>query len=146
MATAMKTSLDYRNDFLCVLAESEAPDSRLIREWYPVRESCQAEVQILCGRPVTKISSSEAIFLDEDGNVFQLLNKGETKPIEVEHSPGTGKTELEVLMEASLKGGQANGKNSGAKRLLKKIRSSSRKRQASPGRPRSTDPCRACCS
>ena len=36
-----------------------------------------------------------------------------------------------MLLEASLKGGQANGKNGGAKRLLKKNRSSGRKQQAS---------------
>src|ERR1039457_1884612 len=40
------------------------------------------------------------------------------------------KTELEGLLEASLKGRQANGKNIGAKRLLKKNRSSTRKQQA----------------
>ena len=129
MATAMKTSLDYRNDFLCVLAESAAPDSRLIREWYPVRESCQAEVQILCGRPVTKISPSEGIFLDEDGNVFQLLNKGETKPIEVEHLSGTEKTQLETLLEASLKGQKTDERNGDLKKVHRKNRNNARKPQ-----------------
>ena len=47
----MKTSLDYRNDFLCVLSESEAPDGLLVREWYPIRETGRAEVDILCGCP-----------------------------------------------------------------------------------------------
>ena len=75
--------------------------------------------------------TEEATYVDEEGNVYQLADKGETKPIEVEHLPGTEKTELEVLLEASLKGGQANGKNGGAKRLLKKNRSSGRKQQAS---------------
>ena len=72
----------------------------------------------------------KAIYVDEEGNVFQLSDKGETKPIEVEHLPGTEKTELEVLLEASLKGGKANGQNGGPKRLLKKNRSSGRKQQA----------------
>jgi ERF superfamily len=69
--------------------------------------------------------------VDEEGNVYQLSEKGETKPIEVEHLPSTEKTQLEVLLEASLKGGQANKKNGGAKRLLKKNRSGTRKQQAS---------------
>jgi len=130
MVTAMKTSLDYRKDFLCVLAESEAPDGLLIREWYPVHPAEEAEVRALVGRQVTATDSEEAIYVDEEGNVYQLLDKGETKSIEVEHLPETEKTELEVLLEASLKGGQANGKNSGAKRLLKKNRTSGRKPQA----------------
>jgi hypothetical protein len=70
--------------------------------------------------------------VDEEGNVFQLLDKGETKPIEVEQLAGTAKTDLDVMLEASLKGGgQANGRNSGAKRLLKRSRSRGRKQQAS---------------
>src|SRR5208337_5691863 len=63
-------------------------------------------------------------------NVYQLADKGETKPMEVEHLPGTEKTELEVLLEASLKGGKGNGRNRGPKRLLKKNRGSGRKQQA----------------
>jgi ERF superfamily len=69
--------------------------------------------------------------VNEERNVFQLLDKGETKPIEVEHLPGTEKTDLEVMLEASLKRVQGNGKSSGAKRLLKKNRNSGRKQQAS---------------
>jgi len=68
--------------------------------------------------------------VDEEGNFYQLADKGETKPIEVERLRAEQKTELEVQLEASLNGRKANGKNSGAKRLLKKNRSSSRKQQA----------------
>jgi hypothetical protein len=130
MVTAMKTGLDFRKDFLCVLAESQAPDGLVIREWYPVREAGQAEVQILCGRPVTKISSSEGIYVDEEGNVFQLLDKGETKPIEVEHPPGTEKTGLEVLLEASLKERKTHKPNGDSKRMQQKNRNNGRKQQA----------------
>jgi len=132
----MKSTLDYLNGHLCILNESELGTSSPggppgnISEWYAVREAAEAEVATLVGRPVTRVESDEGLYVDEDGNVFQLLNKGETKPIQVEHLPGKEKTELEVLLEASLKGGQANGKNNGAKRLLKKNRSSSRKQQA----------------
>jgi hypothetical protein len=46
--------------------------------------------------------SEEGLYVDEEGNVFRLLDKGETKPIEVEHVPVREKTGLEVLLEASL--------------------------------------------
>ena len=132
----MKSSLDYLNGHLCILNESElgasscggAPKS--IREWYAVREAAEAEVATLVGRPVTRIESEEGLYVDEDGNVFRLLDKGEAKPIQVEHLPEPDKTELEVLLADSLKGGQANGKNGGAKRLLKRNRRSARKQQA----------------
>jgi len=122
----MKACLDYRYGFLCVLIENGIEP----KKWFPVSRTDYAEVQTLLGRPVTNVNLQEGIYVDEEGNVFQLLDKGETKPIEVEHLPGTGKTGLEVLLEASLKRGQGNGKNNGAKRLLKKNRSSSRKQQA----------------
>ena len=131
----MKTNLDYKTNFLCVLAESEVADGphgcTLVKEWYPVHPADEAEARTLMGRPVTATDSEKGLYVDEEGNVYQLADKGETKPIAVEHLPGTEKTELEVLLEASLKRGQANGKYSGAKRLLKKNRSSSRKQQAS---------------
>jgi len=134
----MKSTLDYLNGHLCILNESElgasssggAPES--ICEWYAVREAAEAEVATLVGRPVTRIESEEGLYVDEDGSVFQLLDKGEAKAIQVEHLPKTEQTELEELLEASLKGGQANGKNGGAKRLLKKNRSTVRKQQALP--------------
>ncbi len=131
-ARTTKASVDYKCGFLCVLSEFEAPDgsSRLMKEWYPVHPVEEAEALALVGRPVTAADSEEGIYVDEEGNVFQLLEKGETKPIEVERLPELDKTELEVLLEASLKGGQANGKNGGAKRLLKKNRRSGRKQQA----------------
>ena len=66
--------------------------------------------QTLHGRPVTCVNLQEGIYVDEEGNVFQLLDKGATKAIAVEPLPGTKKTELEVLLEASLKERQANGK------------------------------------
>ena len=132
----MKSTLNYLNGHLCILNESElgasSPGGALgsIREWYAVREAAEAEVAPLVGRPVTRVESGEGLYVDEEGNVYQLAEKGEKKPIEVEHLPGTEKTELEVLLEASLKGGQANGQSGAAKRLLKKNRSGSRKQQA----------------
>src|SRR5271163_4332741 len=131
----MKSTLDYLNGHLCILNESElgasssggAPES--ICEWYAVRETAEAEVATLVGRPVTRVESEEGLYVDEDGCAFQLLNKGKTKPIAVERLPGAEKTELEVLLETSLLGGQANGKTGNAKPLLKKSRSGSRKQQ-----------------
>ena len=125
----MRATLEYKDDFLYVVEEKDGATGA--KKWLPVCRADSAEAQTLHGRPVTNINLQEGIYVDEEGNVYQLVDKGETKPIEVEHLPGTEKTELEVLLEASLKGGQANGKNGGAKRLLKKNRSSARKQQAS---------------
>src|SRR5271166_2390815 len=149
----MKSTLDYRDRHLCILNESKpgasspggAPGS--IREWYAVREAAEAEVATLVGRPVTCVESEEGLYVDEEGNAFQLLDRGERKPIAVEHLSRTEKTELEVLLEASLKGGKGNGRNGGPKQLLKKNRGSGRKQQAlqmvtaTPGaRPAETAP------
>jgi hypothetical protein len=144
----MKSSLDYLNDHLCILNESE-PRARSpggspgnIREWYAVREASETEVATLVGRPVTSVESEEGLYVDEDGNVYQLAEKGETKPIAVEPLSGTEKTELAVLVEASLKGRQSNGQSGVAKRLLKKNRGGGRKRamQASGSAPQSLNP------
>ncbi len=132
----MKSSLDYLNGHLCILNVSEPGASNpggasgSIREWYAVREAAEAEVATLVGRPVTRVESEEGLYVDEEGNAFQLLDRGERKPIAVEHLPGTEKTELEVQLEASLKGRKGNGQNGGPKRLLKKNRGSGRKQQA----------------
>ncbi len=133
----MKSTLDYLSGHLCILNESEPGASSpgnasgTMCEWYAVRKAAEAEVAILVGRPVTSVDQREGIYVDEEGNVYQLQDKGETKPIEVEHLPGTEKTELELLLGASLKRGQVNGRNGGAKQLLKRNRSSGRKQQAS---------------
>ncbi len=100
-----------------------------MKEWHPIHLAEEAEVRALVGRPLTAIDSEEAIYVDEDGNVFQLLNKGKTKPIEVEHLPGTGKTELEVLLETSLKERKKHEQQGGSKRMQKN-RNNGRKQQA----------------
>src|SRR5208337_3457001 len=63
-------------------------------------------------------------------NVYQLLDKGETKPIEVEHLPGTGKTELEIQLEASLKERKTDEQNGGSKQMQRKNRTNGRKPHA----------------
>src|ERR1019366_3059900 len=125
----MKATLEYKDDFLCVV-EEKGTAAGLVREWRAVRKAEHAEVQTLLGRPVTSVNQQEGVYVDEEGNVYQLADNGETKPIEVEHLPETEKTELEVVLEASLKGRKANGQNGGAKQLLKRNRSSGRKQQA----------------
>src|SRR5271168_688104 len=129
MRCNMKATIESRHGFLYIVEEKDGATGAA-KKWLPVRMADCAEAQTLHGRPVTSINLQEGIYVDEEGNVYQLADKGETKPIEVEHLPGTEKTELEGLLEASLKGEQANGKNSGVKRLLKKSRSSSRNKQA----------------
>ena len=149
----MKSTLDYHDGHLCIVNEAE-PAGRgpgggfgTIREWYAVREAAEAEVATLIGRPVKQVEPDEGLYVDEDGNGYQLADKGETKPIAVEHLPGTEKTELEALLEASLNGRKANGEKCGPKRLLKKNRSKDRKRQElqvptakSEARPSETPP------
>jgi hypothetical protein len=86
----MKTSLDYKNRCLCVLTESEISDEPrdavLVREWHAVHAAEEAEVRTLVGRPVAEANSDEGIYIDEEGNVFQLAEKGKSKPMEVEQS------------------------------------------------------------
>ncbi len=125
----MKTTLEYKDDFLYVVEEKDGATGSA-KKWLPVRRADYAEAQTLRGRPVTSVNQQEGVYVDEEGNVFQLANKGETKPIEVEHLPGTGKTELEVLLEASLKGRKTNGRNGGSKRMQQKNRNNGRKQQA----------------
>ena len=88
--TSMKTVLDYKNDFLCVLTESEISNGPCgavpMKEWHPVHAAEEAEVRTLVGRPVTEVNSDEGIYIDEEGNVFQLAEKGRNKPMEVEQS------------------------------------------------------------
>ena len=90
----MKTILDYKKDFLCVLTESEISDGPrgavLVREWHPVHAAEEAEVRTLVGRPVTEVNSDEGIYIDEEGNVFQLAEKGRSKPMEIEQSAWEG--------------------------------------------------------
>ena len=132
----MQTKLDYKRDFLCVLSEFESPNEKnsctLVKEWYPVHPTEEVEVRALVGRPVTATDSEEGLYVDEEGNVFQLLDKGETKPIEVEHLPGREKTELEVLLEASLKEEKMHGQNGDSKKMQPKNRTNGRKRHALP--------------
>jgi hypothetical protein len=86
----MKTILDYKKNFLCVLTESEISDGPrgavLVREWRAVHAAEEAEVRTLVRRPVTEVNSDEGIYIDEEGNVFQLAEKGRSKPMEVEQS------------------------------------------------------------
>jgi hypothetical protein len=128
----MKTILDYKRNSLCVMTESELSDGPhgrcFMKEWYPVHAAEEAEARALVGRPLTAIDSEEAIYVDEEGNVFQLLDKGETKPIEVEHFTGTEKTELEVLLETSLKGSKTHERHGESKRTQKNRNNGRRQR------------------
>src|SRR5258707_11464269 len=95
----MRTTIGFREGLLCVLQERNGT-----RAWLPVRKADEGEVDTLDGRTVAQIDVSEGTYVDEEGNVFQLMDKGKTKPIGVEQFAGTEKTELEGLLEASLNG------------------------------------------
>jgi hypothetical protein len=122
----MRACLDYRHRFLCVLIQN-AIDAK---KWFPVSRADHAEVQTLLYRPVTSVNQEEGIYVDEEGNVFQLLNKGKTKPIEVEQLPATEKSELEALLEASLKGKKAHKQNGDSRRMQQKHRNNGHKQEA----------------
>jgi hypothetical protein len=85
----MNTNIDYKNNFLCVLTQYEVLHGHartLVKEWYPVRLADEAEVRTLLGRSLTETDPDEGTYVDEEGNVFQLAEKGATKAIEVERS------------------------------------------------------------
>ena len=103
------TTLSYRDGFLCVLGErGSIRDSQPTRAklWYPVREAEEAEAQTLLGRPVTELDPKEGIYVDEEGTIYQLAEKGETAPMAVEEFPTEG-GELAELLVASLKNGDS---------------------------------------
>ena len=91
----MKGTLEYKDDFLCVVEQKDGATGT-VNEWRQVHKAERAEVQSLLGRPVTSVNQQDGIYVDEEGNVYQLADKGETKPIEVENLSETEKTELEV--------------------------------------------------
>src|SRR5277367_5490953 len=121
----MNTSLDYQNGFLCVLAD----DGIHQKCWFPVIKADHAEIHALLGRPVTRLDQEKGTYVDEEGTVFQLFDKGETKPIEVEHLPRTEKTELGVLLEASLKGKKPNKQTGDVKKEQRKKQNNGRNQQ-----------------
>ncbi|MGA7870727.1 MAG: hypothetical protein WCA22_07490 [Candidatus Binatus sp.] len=121
----MKTTLEYRDDFLYVVEEKDGTTGAPPK-WLPVRKADYAEAQTLHGRPVTSVNLQEGIYVDEEGNGFQLADKGETKPIAVEHLPGREKTELEVLLEASLKGGKEHEPNADSRGAHREMRNNGR--------------------
>jgi hypothetical protein len=125
----MKTTLEYKDDFLCIVEEKDCATG-VAQKWLPVHRAVYAEAQTLQGRPVTSVNQQEGIYVDEEGNVFQLLNKGKTKPIEIELIPGTEKTELEVLREASLKGRKTHKQNGDSRRMQRKNRTNGGQQQA----------------
>ncbi|MGO9607108.1 MAG: ERF family protein [Candidatus Binataceae bacterium] len=123
----MSAILDYRKDFLCVLIDDGIQE----KCWFPVTKAQKAEVQTLLGRSITQLDPEKGTYVDEEGNVYQLADKGETKPIAIEQFPGREKTELEALLEASLQGGKESQPNGDSKRVHRRIRSNRRKPQHS---------------
>lgn len=119
----MRATLDYRDRFLCVLIENGVEQ----KKWFPVHRAECAEVKALLGRAITCINQQEGIYVDEEGNVYEFANKGGTEPIAVEHLPGKKKTELEVLLAASLNGGQERQPGKDSKRARRRMGNNGRK-------------------
>src|ERR1700730_2169469 len=131
----MTTRIGFREGLLCILQERNGSTV-----WLPVREAEDGEPPTLEGRPVSLIDSKEGTYVDEQGTVYQLKDKGETRPIKVEQLAGTEKTELEGLLEASLNGTKRGGQNGGPKPLFKKNRSGNRKQLRLQATPATTEP------
>ena len=120
------TSLAFKNGALCVLAERANPDGpnqSPLKLWYPIRDAQEAELSGLIGRSLTEVDVKEGIYLDEEGTVFRLAGKGDTKPILDIEEAGDGGG-LERLLSASLKNGRTHalqrpkrGRKPGDKRL-----------------------------
>jgi len=107
----VRSRLAYKNGFLCVLGEcgsAEGSEPTTAKLWYPIRAAYEAEIQILLGRPVTEVDPKEGIYVDEEGTVYQLAEKGQTKPMAVEEIPSEGGA-LAELLAASLRNGDTSG-------------------------------------
>ena len=124
----MMITLKCRDDVLYVVEEADELNPNVVR-WLPVRKAEYSEARTLAGRAVRKIDASEGTYVDEEGNVYQLMDGGETKPIEVEHLAGKERTELEGLLKASLNETNGDGQNGKPKRLFRKNRSGRQKQQ-----------------
>jgi hypothetical protein len=108
-----------------------------------VRPADDGEPETLDGRPVRLIDAAEGIYVDEQGTVYQLRDKGVTKPTEFEHLPKAEKTELEGLLDASLEGRAGAGQNGGAKPLFRKNRGGRRKQLSLQIAPATKEPKRS---
>jgi hypothetical protein len=87
------STLDYCDGHLCVLNESELASGSaggtagVTREWYAVREAAEAEVATLIGRPVRCADATEGLYVDDEGNPYQLAQQGHAKPLAAEAAP-----------------------------------------------------------
>jgi hypothetical protein len=131
----MRNAIGFREGWLCILQERHGAMA-----WLRVREGADGEPPTLEGRPVSLLDAKEGTYVDEEGTVYQLRDKGATKPIKVERLTGTGKTELEGLLEASLNGTKDGGRNDAPKPLFKKRRSGNRKQLRLRAAPATADP------
>src|SRR5579864_9434743 len=118
----MRTVIGFRKGLLCILQERNGT-----RTWLPVRKADDGERPTLDGRPVSLVDSKEGIYVDEQGTVYQLMAKGETRPIKAEHLSKGEKTEQEGLLEASLNGTRKSGQSDAPRPLFRKNRIGSRK-------------------
>ena len=151
VSSQMKSRLDYRDGHLCVVQESALGTDRsrgplsYLRKWYPVREAAEAEVAMLVGRPLNSVDPGEGLYADEEGNPYQLLERGKTRPLPVKKAPvakeseraekeaDSGEADALALAGARAADGTSTGGITGGvepKALLRKLK---RKRHPSAG-------------
>jgi hypothetical protein len=76
----IKTTLDYKENFLCVMTESEISDEApgAVLSGNGIRSKAdEAEVRTLVGRSVTQVNSDEGIYVDEEGRKRKEQMSGE---------------------------------------------------------------------
>jgi ERF superfamily len=129
----MRTAIGFREGWLCVLQEANGS-----RVWLPVRPADDGEAPTLDGRPVRLVDAKEGTYVDEEGAVYQLIDKDATKPIKVEPPADTEKSELEGLLEATLE-----GRAGAPKQLFRKNRGGRRKQLSLQVARATTEPKRA---
>ena len=115
--TNMKTTLECKNGFLCIVEE---PNGTGRNGGYRSERRTAWSSEMLDGRTVTQVDPSEGTVrgrrrkrLSADGQRRDEAHRGRA-------TPGNGETELEALLEASLNGRKATDKRDGPKRLFQK--------------------------
>ncbi len=88
-----RAMLDYHDGYLCVMTENNVgargPNGpfAVAREWYPLHKMSETEAKPFTGRPLTGIDPDQGLYVDDEGQSFQLSNKGTTRPIDSKTIP-----------------------------------------------------------
>src|SRR5580658_6085766 len=99
-----QTRLEVRDGILCVVVETaldggaSKAGSPNMRQWFRVAEP-DADPAVVAGRRVRNLDPQKGLFVDEEGNSYQLAGGGQAKPDYAEVIPvneGGRTTQLEA--------------------------------------------------